>query len=177
MSQKARVRTRVLALLDELRRAGGLSERGAAIEAGLDPSAAQKLRTGERISIGLVQQERIAKKLGLRMEYFTSPDSVSYRSFVGDRLVREDVPQALEDYFAERASSGRPVRDRVADRARASARSTGMATRTEAAALVDFLEGVVAREERGEPAPAADARSVVDEAAGQRAVVRQPRKR
>lgn len=96
----------------------------------------------------------------------------------GQHLIRDDdVPRALEEYFAEREASGRPVRSKVADRARASARSTGMATRTEAAALVDFLEGVVAREERGDAPPPNDPRAVINEAAGQRGVSRKTRKR
>lgn len=82
-------------------------------------------------------------------------------------LLREDRVAALEEYFEERERSGRPVRAKVVDRARASARSTGMATRTEAAALVDFLEGVIDREERAAPEVAADPRNVIDTASGQ----------
>lgn len=173
-------------LLRELHNNGaGLSQAEIAKRLGVSPGLVSQILL-EHKHAGEETIDKAKAALDLDEDYFSAKDlgaHASHVDFIGGspfratRLEREDRVQALEEYFAEREASGRPVRAKVIDRARMSARSTGMATRTEAAVLVDFLEGVVAREERGDAPPPNDPRAVINEAAGQRALTRKPRRR
>lgn len=157
--------------LKAAREAAGLTQEKAAAQIGVSMMTVSRWERGQHVAEG-AQLGAAARVYGRSVDWILQGDAAP-----AERLERDDAPAALVEYFAEREASGRPVRPKVADRARASARSTGMATRTEAAALVDFLEGVVAREERGDAPPPNDPRAVINEAAGQRAVTRRGKKR
>lgn len=161
----------------------GMSQAEIARRIGVSPGLVSQILL-ENKHAGEETIDKGKRALNIHEDFFSVEDLSPYTThepFVGGSPFRRepqpDVPAALEEYLAEREKGKRPVRAKVADRARASARSTGMATRTEAAALVDFLEGVVAREEAGEPPPERDPRNEIDQAAGQRVVERKKRTR
>ena len=145
MAARDLAKERFLLLIDQVMKERNCSERDASKWVGLDYTAAHKVRTEERRSVGADSWDRIKEKIGLRTEWFTSADLGArprWRDHCGKVTRVERDVSALERYLSKRKAVGMSVPGPVETQAYAIAGRTGV-TDASVEALVNFAASLV----------------------------------
>lgn len=113
MTPRELAERRFLLLIDQVMAANPrLSERGAGIEVGVDPTLPHKVRSGSR-GVGPDAWATVAKKIGLRTEWFTDPDldESDFSRYCGPSTPA--APSLLDDYAARHGISVEAAANRL----------------------------------------------------------------